>query len=910
MTDKPTDYAAIIRATGKQLPSLPEWLTTGSTIYSSEYGIGQITAVLGKRLIVDFLENPTPIHFPDWQTAVNNNQICPRNNLKTNLSKLPKNSQINLSQIEAIPRPVFRAIAQEFIGKLVAIDNSQPTLGKLHPLPKNLPKALQKALTKQKITQLYEHQIEALTALRKGSDISIFTPTASGKTLCYNLAVLESCLQQPKTTALYIFPLKALALDQIQKLEKLVSTFPSNLIKIGLMTGDTSQENRKHLFIPNPPNILGMSPDLLHYQLYKIRSRNGEGWRQFLRNLHYIVIDESHTYIGAFGAHFANLMRRLKMAVERVGGNSEKLQFIFSSATIGNPAEMAMRFSDRTDQPERLHLISKSGADNAGRTILCLQPSDVANPDACKIILSWLRHDLSGIVFCNSRTAVKKLLGIIKRVADKNGESYLADRVAIFYGSLRLDRRQDIIQKLQTRMIKVILSTSALEAGIDLPELDCCLVRGYPGSLMSWWQRIGRAGRRNPGLVIFLPVAQNPLDNFYGTKPDLLLNGEVESAAFNQNYPTILGKHLECSCVESGVPLGEIKDRFGEVAGAIADSLLQQEKIYITKFSQLWGRGYPHRNVNIRGHAQNDVELLNINSGEVFEKMQLSTAHCEVFPGAIYLAQNYDGELITYRSESLDLERKQAFLKPLGKNYNLETQPKTHLIIKEIEQLAEHKIIQTNIQHGRLRLSLIWGEVMFSVTGYQLLATEYQKDVKITKVTDEANFENPYSTQYQTPVVKVEINSALGNELQEQMKQIKQKIKADNHGMIPNNLRDLWSCNPDFIGLHSMGHQIRFATPLVVLSSSQDVEWFVDREAGQTVGYFFDTCDGGNGASEAIFNQLLKFAQKATALAKNCDCESGCPRCLIHHSCPQQNQGLSKDLGLFLLEAIAGSNSC
>ncbi len=683
---------------------------------------------------------------------------------------------------------------------------------------------------------------------------------------------------------MYIFPLKALALDQMQKLEKIVSYFPKKSVKIGLITGDISQEKRINLFIPNPPNILGMSPDLLHYQLYKIRSRNGEGWRQFLRNLRYIVIDESHTYIGAFGAHFANLMRRLKIAIDRVGGNSEKLQFIFSSATIGNPAEMAMRFSDRTNQPERLHLISKSGADHPGRTILCLQPSDIANRDACQIILSWLRHDLSGIVFCNSRTAVKKLLLIIKQVADKKGEGFLADKVAIFYGSLRFDRRQDILKKLQAGIIKVILSTSALEAGIDLPELDCCLVRGYPGSLMSWWQRIGRAGRRNPGLVIFLPLAQNSLDNFYGKKPDLLLNCEVESATFNQNYPTILGKHLECSCVESGVPLSKITDCFGEVAGVIADSLLEQGKIYLTQSYQLWGRGYPHRHINIRGHAQNDVELVNLNTGKSFEKMQMSLAHQEVFPGAIYFAQNYDGELITYRSESLDLDRKQAFLKPLGKKYNLASQPKIHLVVKEIDKLTEHKIIKTKIQDGRLRLSLIWGEIIFSVTGYKLLATEYQKGVEIIRVTDGDNFEHPYQTQYQTPVAKVEINSAIGNKLQEHMKQIKQKIKADNNEIIPDNFQDLWSCNPDFIGLHSMGHQIRFAVPLVVLSSSQDVEWFVTKEAGQTIGYFFDTCDGGNGASEAIFNQLLKFAEKATALAKNCDCEFGCPRCLTHHS--------------------------
>ncbi|NET11528.1 MAG: DUF1998 domain-containing protein, partial [Okeania sp. SIO1H6] len=406
-------------------------------------------------------------------------------------------------------------------------------------------------------------------------------------------------------------------------------------------------------------------------------------------------------------------------------------------------------------------------------------------------------------------------------------------------------------------------------------------------------------------LVMFLPVAQNPLDNFYGNKPDLLLNGEAESAAFNPNYPTILGKHLECSCVESGVPLNEITERFGVVGGAIADSLLKQEKIYITNSSELWGYGFPHRNINIRGHAQNNVELIDINTGKSFEKMQMSLAHKEVFPGAIYLAQNYDGELITYRSENLDLDKKQAILKPIGKNSNLDTVPNNELAIKEIQQLAKPQIIKTNISHARLRLSLFWGEITSSVTGYQLLATKSEKGVEKITVVDEGCFDPPYQTQYQAPVVKVEINDAFSQAIRENITPIKEKIKDTNKGIIPDDFKDLWSCHPDFIALHSMGHQIKFAIPLVVLSSSQDVECFVQRQEGEIVGYFFDTCDGGNGASEAIFNQLLKFANKATELAKNCDCEYGCPRCLTHHRCPQQNRGLYKDLGLLILEAIA-----
>jgi DEAD/DEAH box helicase domain-containing protein len=232
------------------------------------------------------------------------------------------------------------------------------------------------------------------------------------------------------------------------------------------MTGDTPYTERLGLFVPHLPNILAVSPDLLHYQLSKIpRVSQWEPWREFLRRLRWVVIDESHSYTGAFGAHFANLMRRLRRAVDSVGGNSSKLQFICSSATIGNPRDMAMRFSGRTSQPDRLHLIEGSGAGSAGKTVLCLAPSDTANSDACRIVLAWLQQDLSGIVFCNSRGAVKKLVDLIQKESTRQGHSYLAQKVTAFYGSLKSERRQNIISQLQRGTLKVIISTSALLCG-------------------------------------------------------------------------------------------------------------------------------------------------------------------------------------------------------------------------------------------------------------------------------------------------------------------------------------------------------------------------------------------------------------------------------------------------------------
>ncbi|MBD0386623.1 MAG: DEAD/DEAH box helicase [Nostoc sp. C3-bin3] len=938
MTDnKPTDYAAIIRAANQTIPEPPQWLSAGKYVYSPEYGVGEVMALLGKRLIVKFVEEVKPTQFEDWERTLSLGTIKSSNaNLVSSTTFLDENNAAAttiIEQIQQIPQVAFQSVAQELIANITAVDIKNASQGIIHPIPEDLPPALRLALHNNGIDKIYSHQLEALTKLRAGFDLSITTPTASGKTLCYNLAILESCIKQPQTTALYIFPLKALALDQMRKLQSLVKAMPNNHLKLALMTGDTPVTERQRFFIPNPPNILAVSPDLLHYYLYTIRRRDdGEGWRQFLRQLRYCVIDESHTYVGAFGAHFANLMRRLRLAVDAVGGNSQRLQFICSSATIGNPQQMALRFSGRTHQPQRLHLIESSGAPFKGRTLLSLAPNSAANVEATKIVISWLQHNLSGIVFCNSRAAVKGLLGLIQRETQRIGLGYLTSKVAVFYSSLTSDRRSEIIQKLQGGQIKVIISTSSLEAGIDLPELDCCLIRGFPGSLMSFWQRVGRAGRKQHGLVIYLPLGQNPIDVYYARHNQKLLSGEVESAAFNPDYPTILGKHLECGCIESSLTLRELNTRFGQASGAVAGSLLQQNKIYLTGNGKLWGRGYPHRDINIRSSAQKSISLIHKHTGEILESMSLPLAHREVFPEAIYMMQDESGRLIAYRSESLNADKGEALLTFLEKDTDLFTEAESELDIQPLSTLAESKIISTNIKDARLRLTLVWGEITNSVIGYRLMKRTYGMTCKnqrcanykkplegktcslckqalnaaeVTKLQKEIAFSEPYVTKYQAPCVLVELNEPLQKALQITVNKYKQEIMTNNGGEIPELYQSLWSSSAEMTALHSIQHQIVKAVPLVVLSSSLDVDELAIQKESRNIGYFFDTCEGGNGAAEAIFSDFKKFAAASYALAAECDCKAGCPRCLHSTACPQHNQPLHKDVGLFLLDAIS-----
>jgi DEAD/DEAH box helicase domain-containing protein len=923
-SNKPTDYAAIIKAVNIPKKELPHWVETGNQVVSEKHGPGEILQVLGDRCFIKFKAFPLNL-------MIDIDQLTPIISEKE-ISEKPSNYNSDIIAIKSIPQRQFRAIAEELSANINHLHIEPPTEGEIYPIPEQLPQGLKTALNTIGITYFYGHQIEAFNELQTGKDLMIVTPTASGKTLCYNPAILSSCLEHQDTTALYLFPLKALALDQIHKLEQLVTALPPDQrVKIGQMDGDTPSEQRQKLFALNPPQILALTPDLLHHQLYQIRkAETGETWRKFLRNLRWIVIDESHTYIGAFGAHFANLMRRLKRAIDKVGGNSEQLQFIFASATIGNPEEMALRFSGRNS--ERLHLISKSGSDNAGRTIIFIRPSETYNIDTCKIIFTWLERNLSGIVFCNNRSGVKNILTLLQKQAERDGIRNINQKVAIFYGSLKGHHRREVINKIRSGEIKIILSTSALEAGIDLPELDCCLIRGYPGSIMSFRQRIGRAGRKNPGLIIFLPISRNPIDYYYGTYPKQLLSEPSEKAAFNPDYPTILSKHLECSCVESGLPIGEITQTFGHSGGAIANILLKQEKLFISAQETLLGRGYPHKLVNFRGTGFNKIKLIDKDSGEDFEEMPAEIAYREVFPGAIYQGTDTNGHLISYQCETLDLERKQAILKTFSNEKpELFTQSESDLKIDFQQDLNEHQIIETTYKEGRLRLRLGWGEITDSVTGYQLsrrdekltcnnrncknhhlpangkFCRECQSKLKyreITKVIKNEQFATPYQVKYQAPILKMQANQGLINGIMWEVEQIKAKLRKEYGEDIPEDLISIWKADPTLIALHSITHQIQFAIPLVVLSSSNDINCVVEKTNQHIFAYFFDSCDGGNGAAEAIFQDLPKFATKAKYLAETCDCDYGCPRCLMNHGCPQKNAELNKLLGLSLLSSI------
>ena len=936
-SDRSIDYAAIARSVMKPSGQKPAWLVEGQAIYAPSHaqGIGKITAILGDRLIAKFPNYSVPVIITNWQEAINRQEILPANSqeITAEITREQEVYDVSEEDIATIPHPEFREIALNFQASLAAIRVTESTEGEAHRLPVDLPSILQEALREQGYTHLWSHQIQSLEAMRNGKDVLLATPTASGKTLSFLPAILETCIQEPQASALLIFPLKALAIDQLSKLEAIAK--PMGL-HTGMMTGDMPKAERLKLFTPQAPQILCISPDLLHHQLNRIRYRHEwQTWRDFLTRLRYVVIDEAHTYRGSFGGHFANLMRRLRLAVDRLEGNSDRIQYVLATATIGNPIELTERITERRD---RLVYINHSGARAAGRTILCLNPTARTNTEASRLILEWLERELSGIVFCNTRAGAKSLLALMNAELERQKRGHLKASLALFYGSLRSDRRNQIIEAVKQNKVRVIFATSALEAGIDLPELDCCLIKGYPGSLMSFYQRIGRAGRHQHGLVVFLPSLGDPLDYYYGSNPQMLLDGEVERALCNPNYHSILSKHLRCAASESMIPASEVKQRFGDNAGNIADELLNQKALQLNeKSGDLFTHDHPHNSVNLRGATQDSVMLVDGNTNQELEELSLLQAYREVFPNAIYAMQSNDGNLQYYRSRSLDLESKQASLIPIDSEPKLRTQATQDMTIKPLEHLREPRLVSLNLKDSKLRLTLSWAEITNHVTGYNLISkvrtitcshprcSRYhqpmQSDIctacskptrlaEITEVEEENLFDVAYTNQYQAPVLRIEMNLELSEPLQEYANKLKQQIEKQFGTEIPSELTPLFQTEPADLALHSICHQIGIAVPLLVLSDRQDLNSYCETEKNRvntlkTIAYFFDTTDGGNGTCEELFDRFEAFAVRAAQLVEACNCQYGCPRCLTDARCPQDNQALNKALGLFLLQAIS-----
>ena len=567
-----------------------------------------------------------------------------------------------------------------------------------HPFPTDLPDALRETLSTRNIHSLYSHQLSAWTQIRAEKNIILATGTASGKTLSYNLPVLTTMLRNPEARALYLFPTKALAQDQLSVISEQLSvlrtltTDHSSLIT-GIYDGDTPQANRP--FIRKNARIILSNPDMLHTGILPHHSN----WSDFFSNLKFIVIDEAHTYRGVFGSHVANVIRRLKRVANFYGS---KPKFILASATIGNPKELAEKLIE-----EEVELIDNDGSSRGERHFIIYNPpvTDAALGlrksallESVRLANHLLARDIQSVVFARTRRSVEIILTYLQGQAGevrskKEETSYFSpitsNSIRGYRSGYLPHQRREIEQGLRDGSVKTVVATNALELGIDIGGLGAAILVGYPGTIASARQQSGRAGRGDDPAVSVLVASPNPLDQFLAHHPEYFFGSSPEMALVNPNHLLILLEHLRCAMFELPFQKGE---GFGSISDELLDEYLEflvanQESHFSNKKYYWMKDSYPAANISLRSASpQGYVLQATADDGRpiTIGTVDGESAMWMIHPGAIYMH-----EAQQYFVQELNLENRVAQLVPVGLDYYTEAQRRSEIQVLSVNEQAK-----------------------------------------------------------------------------------------------------------------------------------------------------------------------------------------------------------------------------
>lgn len=691
-------------------------------------------------------------------------------------------------------------------------------------------RALSEGLSATGVTRLYKHQALAFDTARSGKDLIVVTGTSSGKSLCYNLPVLDSCLREPKARALYLFPTKALAQDQAGKLSELL---PPGLF-CATYDGDTSSATRSA--VRKSAHVVMTNPDMLHVGILP----NHESWTKFLSSLRYVVIDEAHTYRGVFGSHVGGVLRRL---FRLCAWHKNRPQVIACSATIANPAELFERLTGRVAE-----VIDQDSAPRGRRVVVLVEPPEGVedhspNSDTAALLAEFVENCVRTLAFCRARVTTELVVRYARSFLEKRGLDQ--GWVDSYRGGYTARERREIEQALFKGRLRGLATTNAMELGVDVGGLDAVLMNGYPGSISSFWQQAGRAGRgTRPGLAVML-AHDDPLERFLVRRPSLLLDKPVESATLNPSNPQVLEAQLRCAAYERPVSEEELH-AFGPNALSAADQLVDSG-------SAVWqaGRLYypshqsPARKVNIRG-SDSETVLLTVD-GKPLGEMEFWRALRQAHTGAVYLHRGQ-----TYFVEELDLRRKLASLEPVETPYY--TLPVVQSLVESTVLIEEDGPLSLN---GVRVTTSIPGFTKWSMEGHSMLGEE------------------PLD-------LPVQSFDTLG-------------VRLD----LPELTLDEAST------VHALEHAVAAVAPLIAGCDRNDLGscWFVMcPETMAPAVYVFDATPGGVGLAEALFKDRGILLQNALQLLDTCPCEDGCPACLLSARCESDNESLDKRGAMVFLD--------
>jgi DEAD/DEAH box helicase domain-containing protein len=709
------------------------------------------------------------------------------------------------------------------------------------PLPAELPSALRDALAVQGITSLYGHQAETWEASARGEHVIVTTGTASGKTLAFNLPVLAALAEEPKQRTLYLYPTKALAQDQIRGLGQL----GLKRMRPAIYDGDTPTEQRWQ--IRKWANLILTNPDMLHVGLLPHHDR----WGDVLTNLRYVVVDEAHVYRGVFGSHVGNVLRRLRRLARVYGADP---QFLFASATIANPGELAHSLAgvDAT-------VVGGDSAPRAERTIALWNPPLTdeelglrASPlaEASKLMADLVSRGLRCLVFAKSRRAAEL---IHRFTTERLGDGSMLSPYRAGYTPAQ---RRDIEQRLFRGELLGVSATNALELGIDIGLLDCVISVGFPGTVASLRQQWGRAGRTGHGLAV-LVASEDALDQYFMREPETLLGRRVEAAILDHENPRVLDGHVAAAAFEA--PLDECD---AELLGVEAlRRAATHPELKRTEAGFVWaGRDYPAGRFGLRSTSPDVFAVVDVETGSVVGSIEREKAYSTVHEGAVYL---HLGE--QYRVLALDLVARTALIERFDGDYY--TQPK-----KETTTAIE----ETLRAERRLGLELSFGRV--SVTE-QVIAYQ-KKSIRDQATLDLVGLDLPETT-FETEAVwylpEPEMLAGL-----EQMPRLLGTLHAAEHAMIA--LLPLWAmCDRWDIG--GLSTNLHFQT-------------------GRPTIFVYDGHAGGVGITERGFDAFEGWVEDTAKMLAGCSCESGCPSCVQSPKCGNLNEPLDKAGALTLLERM------
>jgi DEAD/DEAH box helicase domain-containing protein len=807
--------------------------------------------------------------------------------------------------------------------------NTVPFLAEIHP-------ALVNAIQARGIHMLYTHQASAFSQVKAGKNVVVVTGTASGKTLCYNLPVLDCLLKEKGATALYLFPTKALAQDQNAVLKQLLNPINANLQETGPLTvnnriecaiydGDTPLSIRPH--IRKTARLVISNPDMLHTGILPHHT----GWADFFHGLRFVIIDEIHTYRGVFGSHVANVIRRLNRIARFYGASP---QYILTSATIGNPQDLGQRMLN-----EQVILVNEDGSEKGAKHFLIYNPPILdkslglrksAIQEGVNLAQDLLNYGLQTIVFSRTRRTVEIILTCLRQQAgnlNKYGNLPRENVEGIIRGyrsGYLPGQRRGIEEGLRTGNVHVVVATNALELGIDIGSMEASLLVGYPGSIAATWQEAGRAGRGERPSLAVLVASPNPLDQYLAQHPEYLFGQPPEHGMINPDNPLILLGHLRCAAFELPFRIGEL---FGSVSAEdmqeMMDFLQGEGVVHRSGDRYFWmADKYPAQNVSLRS-ASTETVLLQVPVEDGFTRKTLQTigevdASSSIWmthPGAVYL---HEGN--AYLVKDLNLEQKLATLEPANVDYY--TEPRREVVVQEVDRHAQERVKGGEKAYGEIQVTsqvigfrkIRWhtnetlGIENLDLPPSELLTTGYWlalSDETVSKLREEHLWSNAPNDYGPTWPRQRDLARARDG-FRCQICGVPESDKAHHvHHKIPfrmfesveqaNQLSNLVTlCNSCHrkvetavrvrSGLAGLSFTLGHLAPLFLMCDIGDLGIHSDPQSsladGKPAIILYDLIPGGIGLSERLYEIHSELMERGLELVQACGCEDGCPSCV------------------------------